>query len=415
MSENATPRLRRLLRDREVSGILLAQVTSEAGDYFVQIAVASLALARTHSMLLAALTFALSFLPALFGGALLTPFADRAPRKLVLLCCDAARAVIVAALAVAALFQLSLAIVYALLLLAALFSIPFTAARSALLPDILPVQAEYLLVSGVSRTLNQANQVIGLTLGGLIAALTTPTTAFVVDAATFAVSFALIGLCLLPRRAPLRSPEDRGRLRDGLRLIMGDRALRLLVLFGWGAPALLVAPEAIALAFAHTRGVDSLGGLLMAAIPAGAALGSLAVTRQSPATAMARMRPAAMLSAVPLLATALNPAPLVAALLWLLAGLAQGFFMPVLFMTVNLVTPASYRGRVQGVAAAGFSIATAATYTIVGALADVLGPALAVGVSGLVGLALVVVSTARWPAARITERAAAQAKVPATP
>jgi MFS family permease len=402
----APQHLRDLLRNREVGGLLAAQVTSEGGDYFIQVAVAALALSRTHSVLLAALTFALSFAPALFGGALLTPFADRVPRKRVLLYCDAARAVVVAILAVVALFQLSLLLVFALLLLAALFSVPFTAARSALLPDILPVQSEYLLVAGVSRTLNQANQVLGLTVGGLVAVLTTPATAFVVDAITFAVSFVLIAVCLSPRRAPLPAPGDRGLLRDGVRLIFLDPVLRLLVLFGWGAPLLLVAPESVALAYAHAHHVDSVGGLLMAAIPAGAALGSLAVTRQPPAVAMSRMRPAALLSAVPLLATTVNPSPLITGLLWLAAGVAQGFFMPVLFMTVNLVTPASYRGRVQGVAAGGFSVATAATYAVVGALADALSPTLAVGICGLIGLLLVGITTARWPASGIPERAA---------
>lgn len=413
MDHATPPHLRDLLRNREVGGLLAAQVTSEAGDYFIQVAVAALVLGRTHSALLAALTFALSFAPALFGGVLLAPFVDRVPRKWVLLYCDAARAVVVAILAVVALFQLSLLLVFALLLVAALFSVPFTAARSALLPDILPVQSEYLLVAGVSRTLNQANQVLGLTLGGLVAVLTTPATAFVVDAITFAVSFTLIATCLAARRAPLPAPGDRGGLRDGVRLIFRDPVLRLLVLFGWGAPLLLVAPESVALAYAHVHDVDSVGGLLMAAIPAGAAIGSLVVTRQQPSVAMSRMRPAALVSALPLLATALNPSPLLTGLLWLAAGFAQGFFMPVLFMTVNLVTPASYRGRVQGVAAGGFSAATAATYAVVGALADALSPTLAVGACGLVGLVLVAITTARWSARGITERATRANATPA--
>ena len=55
---------------------------------------------RTESPLLAAITFAIGHLPWLLGGPLLSTLADRLPRHRVLIATDAARAVLVALLAI---------------------------------------------------------------------------------------------------------------------------------------------------------------------------------------------------------------------------------------------------------------------------------------------------------------------------
>ena len=60
-----------------------------------------------------------------------------------------------------------------------------------------------------------------------------------------------------------------------------------------------------------------------------------------------------------------------------------------LMTTVNLVSPVGLRGRVNGLAGAGFSTVTAATFLLAGALADLASPAVAVTVAAVIGLALV--------------------------
>ena len=50
--------------------------------------------------MLAALTFAVSFVPNFIGGILLSGFADRLPRRAVMLACDLARMVLAALMAV---------------------------------------------------------------------------------------------------------------------------------------------------------------------------------------------------------------------------------------------------------------------------------------------------------------------------
>jgi MFS family permease len=104
----------------------------------------------------------------------------------------------------------------------------------------------------------------------------------------------------------------------------------------------------------------------------------------------------AVLSCLPLLATAVAPPWQVALVLWAMAGAAQGFMVP-LMSTVNLVTPAGSRGRVNGLAGAGFATVTAATYLLAGAVADLTSPAVAVTGAAAIGLLLVGVAAHAWP------------------
>ena len=95
----------RLLRAAAHPGVprpRLAQVASERGDQIARVALASLMLVRSDSVFLVAATFAVSFVPAVFGSALLGSVADRLPRKAILLSCDLVRAVLIGVLALLA-------------------------------------------------------------------------------------------------------------------------------------------------------------------------------------------------------------------------------------------------------------------------------------------------------------------------
>jgi MFS family permease len=65
--------------------------------------------------------------------------------------------------------------------------------------------------------------------------------------------------------------------------------------------------------------------------------------------------------------------------------------------TITYLTPAERRGRVMGVAASGFNAATALSFLVVGWLAELLEPALAVSLAGALGLIAVAVAYAIWP------------------
>ena len=79
---------------------LVAQLGSVIGDQLARVALAILVFDRTGSAGLSALTYALTFLPDIAGGPLLSGLADRFPRRRVMVTCDAARAVLVALMAI---------------------------------------------------------------------------------------------------------------------------------------------------------------------------------------------------------------------------------------------------------------------------------------------------------------------------
>lgn len=397
------------LRSGEFRGLIAAQVTSEWGDHIARVALASLVLARTDSAFLAVLAFVVSFLPAVFGSALLGALADRFPRKVILLVCDAARGLVVALLALMAVPGTSIWLLLFLLLVVETFWAPFEVAQRALLPDILTDSREYLAGTGLMRLLYQLDQVIGILLAGVVIFAVGVRTALLIDVATFAASFVLIALTV--RRRPAAREVGAARttilseVRDGWRLVFDDPALRSLVLLAWGASVVLIGPEAVALAYARADGANTaVGAALMASLPAGAAFGAYLVSRLPPRRQVRAIVPLAVATCLPLLVTSVAPPWWAVLVLWFLSGLGQGFMIPLL-ATVNLLCPASFRGRVNGLAGAGFAVTTASAFLLSGLVADLTSPAVAVTCAGAVGIALIGLVHRAWPRASIRRAA----------
>jgi MFS family permease len=402
------PTYRSVLRSREFRGLVFAQVFSEWGDNIARVALASLVLARTDSAFLAVLAFVVSFVPAVFGAALLGVAADRLPRKVVLIACDLARAVVVGVLALMAVDGTSVWLLLLLLLIAETFTAPFEAAHRAVVPDVLPDPRECLVGTGLLRVLHQVDQVAGILAAGVVIVLVGERAGLMLDVVSFLVSATVLGVTLRWRPAAGRVGEHTtliGDFRAGWRLVFDDPSLRALVLLGWSAAVFLVAPEAVALAYARDQGAEPVvGAALMASLPAGAALGAWVVSRWEPVRQVRLIVPLAVCTCLPLLVTSVAPPWQVVLPLWFLSGTAQGFMIP-LMTTVNLVSPPAMRGRVNGLAGAGFSTVTAASFLLSGAVADLATPAVAVTAAAVLGLALVGVAHRTWPHAELRRTA----------
>ena len=399
-----TPTYRGVLRNPEFRGLVVAQVASEWGDNIARVALASLVLVRTDSAFLAVLAFVVSFVPAVFGSGLLGTAADRLPRKVVLITCDLARAALIGVLALLAVDGTPVWALLLLLLAAETFTAPFAAAHRSVVPDVLPDSRECLAGFGMLRVLNQVDQVAGIVLAGVVIVLVGEQAGLMLDVASFLVSATVLALTLRWRPAT-RAPDEHstlvGDFRAGWRLVFDDPSLRALVLLGWSAAVFLVAPEAVALAYARDDGAPAVvGAAPVGALAAGAARGAWLVTRRDPVWQVRSIVPLAVCACLPLMVTCLAPPWQVVLPLWFLSGLAQGFMVP-LMTTVNLVSPASMRGRVNGLAGAGFSTVTAAAFLLAAAVADLATPAVAVTLAAVVGLALVGVAHHGWPKAEL--------------
>ena len=235
----------------EFRWVWLAYLLSIAGDQLALVALTVLVFAHTHSPLATAAAYTVGFLPWLIGGPALAGLADRFPRRTVMIVCDIASAVLVAAMAVPAVPLWALTL---LLFLVTLLGSPYRAARSAMLPDILAGD-RYVLGTAAMQTTNRAGRLLGFAVGGAVVALAGARPALAIDAATFVASALLLRAGVASRPLPDHPRGARGRRAgSSLRLVFGDQTLRTLMLLGWLVPFYAV-PEAMAVPYAaHFHG-----------------------------------------------------------------------------------------------------------------------------------------------------------------
>jgi MFS family permease len=373
-----------------------AQITSLMGDQAAKVALSILVLERSRSPLLAALAYAVGYLPWIVGGPVLSPLADRWPRKQVMVRCDVVRVFAIGAMALPG---MPLWLLFALLLGASLLMPPFEAARAATLPDILDGDV-YVVGSGLANITNQLAQVLGFVLGGAAVVVLTPRGALLADAVTFGLSALLIAAGVRHRPAAARHalPSLRADMAEGARVVFTTPILRSILLLAWLGAAFSIVPEGLAVTYAVRRGHGALAtGVLTASIPAGVILGAILVTRLlGPATRLRLLRPLAFGAMVPLLLTAFGPPVWLAAVLWGLSGVGMAYQVPA-NATFMQVVPREARGRAFGLAQSGIQAFQGLSIAGAGALALVLPAHDVVAVSGLCGIGCVLLLGIGWP------------------
>ena len=381
---------------REFRGLWSAQALSYTGDQVAQVAIAVLVYGKTGSAFLTTLAYALTYIPPIVGGPLLSGLADLFPRHRVMITLDLIRCGLVA---VMALPQMPFAGLCALLFGTVTLGPPFSAARSALLPDVLPPE-KFLTGSAIGNVTFPISQIAGFMLGaGAVAALG-PNGALALDALSFGLSAAIVARWVEPRPAPARDTEAQPSVlaltRAGAVLIFRDRTLRTLVFFGWLA-GFAVVPEGLAAPYARTLGGGPLTvGLLMAAMPAGTLVGTFAIGHLArPSDRMRPMGWLAMLSCAPLIVSLLHPPFWLVLALWVLAGAGGAYQLAAAAAFVRAL-PASGRARAFGIAQSGLLAAQGLGILAGGALAQRVGAQAAVALAGLFGLILAGMLATAW-------------------
>ena len=399
----------RVFANPEARGLLIAQTASDLGDQAARVAIALLVLQRTGSALFGALALAVSYLPGVLGEAVLGTLADRFPRRAIMLACDLLRFALILGLAVLGARTAPLAAVYLLLLVSEFVAMPFGTARASLYPDVVADRRDYITAQGLSRTVHLVTQVVGAVVGGFLVDVIGASLTLAFDALTFLCSFLVVRLYVRERSVAAEPGTSPSRLVAdvvvGAHELFDGPVRRMITLLGWMSALFLVAPEAVALAYRPDLS-GTMGGVLLAAVPAGSAVGALLIPRLGMRDQLRLLLPLAALSCVPLFATSVNPPPAVAGALWFVAGVLQAFVLTVI-AAVTMLTPRDLRGRVLGVAAAGFNGLTAIAFALAGWLATVsgIGPARAVSLAGAGGLVMVALLRAVWPSEAIRRAA----------
>jgi predicted MFS family arabinose efflux permease len=232
----------RLIRgNRNFRLLWIAQIVSELGDWFYTLAIYSLLLDLTGKASSVALALVLQLLPQ----TLITPTAgvvnDRKRRKIVMIAADLARlCTVLSMLAVRSPAMVWL--IYPLLILETFAIAFFEPARTAVVPNICPPE-DILVANTLASSTWSLNLALGSALGGVVAVLFGRDSVFVINAASFAVSAALIGRMQFHEphaedHPPMRVRDlvDFSPILEGIRYVRSDarRIAMLLVKSGLG-------------------------------------------------------------------------------------------------------------------------------------------------------------------------------------
>jgi predicted MFS family arabinose efflux permease len=207
------PYLALLRANRDFRRLYAAQLISFAGDWFATVALLGLVLETTGSALAASLVVVLQMAGFAFSSPLAGVLADRFDRRRLMVAADIAR-IPIALLPLLAHDAATIWIAFVSLVLLSVAGAIFEPASSAALPNLVEEhelsRANVLIGSAWGTML-----AIGAGLGGLAAATLGRDAAFVIDAATFAVSAALIVGIRRPFQQPRPTSTDGTAIHAG--------------------------------------------------------------------------------------------------------------------------------------------------------------------------------------------------------
>jgi MFS family permease len=379
--------LRLLAANRPFRLLWSARAVSYLGDSLGLVALMLHVADTTGQALAVALRLlAGDFVPALVGP-LAGTLADRLDRRRLMVACELAQGALVAA---TALWLPPLPGLLALVGLRAMAGQVFQPASRAAVPA---------LVS--ERDLERANAAVGVatnggeTLGPLVAALLLPVLevpgVLLVDAATFAVSAALLGfLPPVPGAGDLgRRPSFLADARAGLRYLGGQPMVRAVV-GGYVAIVACNGIDDVALVFLAT---DTLGagdaavGLLLAAVGIGLLAGYALLARTRARVAMPALLLAGFaISSAGNLLTGLAWAVAAAFAVQAVRGLGIAALDVAATTLIQRTVPPRLLGRVFGSLYGGIGVAAALAYLLGGLLLDRTTPRVAFVTAGTAGL-----------------------------
>ena len=395
---------RLLAGHRDLQLLFGAGLISMIGDWILRIGLVYYVYALTSSTMASALAMLASFVPQVLLGSVAGIFVDRWDRR---------RTMVVSNLLLAAgLLPLLLVddasrvwIAYAVLFwegLVAQFVIP---AEQALIPSLVD-DSQLVGANAVNGQVRDLSRLIGSAAGGVAAAVGGLAGVALLDAATFVISAGLLGLMRTRKvAAPSLTAEPaadafahrvaalRGEWSDGMRLVTGNRVLRLLTGFvlvtaiGEGIMSTLFAPFVRSV----LHGGSDAYGIVVAVQAIGGIIGGFCAVSLAQRFSAARMvGVGAVLFGLVDLAIFLYPLGYVAvwpaALGMIIVGLPGAVTIAGLMTLFQRNTADSHRGRVFGALGAAEGVAVLLGTVAAGWLGEAIGivPVLAVQGAGYV-------------------------------
>jgi MFS family permease len=379
----------------EFRALFFANLVSVIGDQLARVALAVLVFDRTDSAAWTALTYAMTFLPDVAGGALLAGLADRFPRRRVMVTADVARAVLVAGMAIPGQPIVSLVV---LLVVVQLLAAPSMASRNAILPTILTGD-RYVTGVTIIRTSFQLGLIGGVGTGAAVVIALGTGQALLIDAATFVASSVVVFFGVRPHR-----PEavDAGTpktwwntVHAGFSLVWSNRGLRALIGLACVSGCYVI-PEGLAVPYSSQIDSGTAGvGWLLGSVPAGMVIGMLILKRLPQATRLRLLGPLAVASCAVLLPIWWAPGLIGSVALWFASGFCSSYNM-ITNATFVQTVPDHSRGQAVGLANAALRVAQGLGIVIAGALTTLLPPGGVIALAAIVGVGLAAATALAW-------------------
>lgn len=363
-----------LLRDRGVRALVAAESISVAGSQMTYIVLPWFVLTTTGSPARTSFVVAAEMAPvALFGlasGAVTARIGARAT----MLVCDAARAVLLALIPTLYLADaLSFPLLVGLVFLVGVFMVPHATAQRVIVPELVGEDEARV---GETQSLLQAALavagIVGPALGGVLIGVLGKTNVLYIDAATYALSFLLVGVWIRPRHAAQEEGDEPRGVIAGVRFLFADSLLRVWMLSITGMNVVWTGMSVIFPVLVLTRYGDrpEILGWIFAGFGVGAVVGSVGAFRLI--GGMDRLlvaATAALVQAIVLWALFPDLAWPIVAVAAFVAGLFAPFLNAVVITTRTMRTPPRLRASVHTAA-----VTVALVLAPLGALAA--GPAL---------------------------------------
>jgi MFS family permease len=215
------------LRDKRISALLIAEVVSSLGTQMTWLALPWFVLRTSGSPQRMTWVIIAEILPVavlgFWGGAI----AARIGTRRTMLVCDLARAPLLAAIPfLHELGALSLPLLLALVAASGAFLAPYFGVQRAVVPELVGEEhADVARLTALFQAANRLTIFLGPPAAGVLIGTIGTARILYVDAATYLVSFALVGLFVHP--PAVRLPQDERGVLAGVRFLLRDRLLRV--------------------------------------------------------------------------------------------------------------------------------------------------------------------------------------------
>lgn len=314
----------RVLADRTYRRLFLAQVLALLGTGLATVALGLLAfdLAGDDAGLVLGTALAIKMLAYVGVAPVAAAFAERLPRRRLLVSLDILRALVALSLP----FVTEVWQVYVLIFVLQSASAAFTPAFQATIPDILPDEADYTRALSLSRLAYDMESLVSPIVAAALLSVVSFHSLFAGTVVGFLASAALVTSVLLPSPQPAERRGIYDRTTRGLRIYLATPRLRGLLALNLGVAA------GGAMVIVNTVVIVQGGSG-----PGGPGQGGLGLGQQATALALAAFGGGSMLAAL-LLPRLLETLPDRAAMLGgggvLVAGLALAAVLPVGYGTL---------------------------------------------------------------------------------